>query len=147
MTTSWKEEAAKLRGANPKHVLFLCVANSARSQLAEGIARSLAPHDVKISSAGSVPTKIRAEAVAVLNEIGIDATTQSSKGLDQIDSDSVDAVITLCAEEVCPIFPHPVLKIHWGLPDPAAKIEFEGERLQAFRDVRDELLDRLKFIF
>lgn len=147
MTSSWKEEAAKLKAANPRHILFLCVANSARSQMAEGLARSLAPRDVRISSAGSVPTKIRPEAVTVLNDIGIDASAQFSKGLDQIDSDTVDTVITLCAEEVCPIFPHPVMKLHWGLPDPAAVVASEVERLQAFRDVRDELLERLRLIF
>lgn len=147
MTSSWKEEAAKLKAANPRHILFLCVANSARSQMAEGLARSLAPRDVRISSAGSVPTKIRPEAVTVLNDIGIDASAQFSKGLDQIDSDTVDTVITLCAEEVCPIFPHPVMKLHWGLSDPAAVVASEVERLQAFRDVRDELLERLRLIF
>lgn len=115
--------------------------------MAEGLARSLAPRDVRISSAGSVPTKIRPEAVTVLNDIGIDASAQFSKGLDQIDSDTVDTVITLCAEEVCPIFPHPVMKLHWGLSDPAAVVASEVERLQAFRDVRDELLERLRLIF
>lgn len=147
MTSSRKVEAAKLRAAIPKHILFLCVANSTRSQMAEGIARSFARGGVRISSAGSVPTKVRPEAIAVLNEIGIDATAQFSKGLDQIDVQSVDAVITLCAEEVCPIFPFPVIKIHWGLPDPASVVASEVERLQAFRDERDELLDRLKHIF
>ncbi len=147
MNETWAEEAAQLKAAHPKHVLFLCVANSARSQLAEGIARSLAPAEVKISSAGSLPTKIRPEVVQVSKEIGIDATKQYSKGLDQIDVDSIDAVITLCAEEVCPIFPRPVTKLHWGLPDPASAPGSDSGRLQAFRDVRDELLRRLKAVF
>lgn len=147
MSERWMEEAAGLKAARPKHILFLCVANSARSQMADGIARSLAPSDVRVSSAGSVPTKIRPEAVQVLNEIGIDASSQYSKGLDAIDAQSVDAVITLCAEEVCPVFPGKVSKLHWGLPDPAAVTGSEHERLQAFRDVRDELLRRMRQVF
>ena len=84
-----------------------CVANSARSQMAEGIARSLAPTDVKISSAGSAPSKVNSLAVRVLAEIGIDATGQRSKSVNDIPPDDVDAVITLCAEEVCPSRPAP----------------------------------------
>jgi arsenate reductase len=141
----WRDEARALREARPRHVLFLCVANSARSQLAEGVARRLAPLDVRISSAGSEPTSIRPEAVVVLAEIGIDAGEQFSKAIADIDADSVDAVVTLCAEEVCPIFPRPVLKIHWGLPDPAAVVG--SDRLDAFRRVRDELVLRLGEVF
>lgn len=144
---SWHDDVALLRSARPKHVLFLCVANSARSQIAEGIARSLAPKDIRISSAGSVPTQVRPEAVAVLKEIGVDISAQFSKGLDAIDADTVDAVITLCAEEVCPIFPRKVLKLHWGLPDPASAGGSAEKRLQAFRGVRDELLRSLKVVF
>lgn len=141
----WRDEARALREARPRHVLFLCVANSARSQLAEGVARRLAPPDVRISSAGSEPTSIRPEAVEALIEIGIDATAQFSKSVDDIDAGSVDAVVTLCAEEVCPVFPRPVIKIHWGLPDPAAVVG--PDRLDAFRRVRDELLLRLGAVF
>jgi arsenate reductase len=145
--TDWQAQAALLRNSPPKHLLFLCVANSARSQLAEGIAKSLAPQSIRISSAGSRPTQIRPEVLTVLQEIGIDGSRQQSKGLADVDGASVDAVITLCADEVCPVFPHPVRKLHWALPDPAARGGTEAERLQAFRDVRDELLHRLQRIF
>jgi len=109
MTTAeaWEAEAAELRTLRPRHFLFLCVANSARSQMAEGIARSLAPTDVKISSAGSAPSKVNPLAVRVLAEIGIDATGQHSKSVNDIPPDDVDAVITLCAEESCPSRPAP----------------------------------------
>jgi protein-tyrosine-phosphatase len=143
----WRTEAAELRSMQPRHILFLCVANSARSQLAEGIARSLAPPGVKISSAGSSPASIRPQAIRVLNEIGIDISGHRSKGLDSIDAGSVDAVITLCAEEVCPVFLGKAHRLHWGLPDPAAAIGNEETRLNAFRSVRDELLRRLKILF
>lgn len=143
---SWRQEADTLREAAPRHVLFLCVANSARSQMAEGIARSLAPEGVKISSAGSVPTSIRPEAVQVLGEMGVDASAQHSKGMEDVER-PVDAVVTLCAEEVCPAWLGPALRVHWGLPDPAA-VEGPGDaRLQAFRDVRDELRRRLAVVF
>ena len=88
----------------PKGILFLCVANSARSQMAEGIARSLAPPGVKIWSAGSRPTKVRPEAIEVLKEIGIDISEHRSKAVAEIPADDVDTVITLCAEEECPVF-------------------------------------------
>jgi protein-tyrosine-phosphatase len=137
----WLVEAAVLRALRPRHLLMLCVANSARSQLAEGIARSMAGPGVTIASAGSDPTSIRPEAVTALQELGIDPSGQESAGMDSIDLDRVDAVITLCAEEVCPIFPAPVPELHWGLPDPA---EVEGPgRLDAFRSARDELVRRL----
>lgn len=142
----WMPEAQRLRAAAPRHVLFLCVANSARSQMAHGIARSLAPADVKVSSAGSEPTSVRPQAIAVLAEIGVDIAHHRSRGMDEVER-PVDAVVTLCAEEVCPAWLGPALRLHWGLPDPAAVEGTEDEKLQAFRDVRDELLRRLSVVF
>jgi len=145
-TEPWEAEAIRLREAAPGHVLFLCVANSARSQMAEGIARSLAPERVKVSSAGSEPTSVRPQAVAVLAEIGIDILGQRSKGVDDVER-PVDAVITLCAEEVCPVWLGDAIRLHWGLPDPAAVSGSEEQKLQAFRTVRDELRRRLRVLF
>ena len=115
--------------------------------MAEGIARSLAPQGVKVSSAGSSPASVRPQAIEVLKEIGIDISGHRSKGLDSIDAGSVDAVITLCAEEVCPVFLGKAHRVHWGLPDPAGVTGTEETRLNAFRTVRDELLRRLKVLF
>ncbi len=115
--------------------------------MAEGIARSLAHRGVKISSAGSSPTSLHPLAIQVLREIGIDISGHQSKGLDSIDAGSVDAVITLCAEEVCPVFLGNARRIHWGLPDPAAVAGTEEKRLDAFRSVRDELRRRLTILF
>jgi arsenate reductase len=142
----WLTEAVVLRGLAPRHVLFLCVANSARSQLAEGIARTLAPESVKISSAGSVPTSVRPLAVEALREIGVDASTQRSKGIDEVER-PVDAVITLCAEEVCPVWLERAWRLHWGLPDPAGVEGSRERRMEAFRRVRDELRGRLGVLF
>ena len=119
MPPEWLVEAAVLRALSPRGVLFLCVANSARSQLAEGIARSLAPAGVTVWSAGSQPTRVRPEAIAALAEIGIDISEHRSKSVSEIPADKVDTVITLCGEEECPVFLGRARRLHWGLPDPA----------------------------
>ncbi len=144
---AWEREAEQLRAARPRHILFLCVANSARSQMAEGIARALAPASVKISSAGSQPSRLNPLAVQALAEIGIDISRQHSKSVREIPPHDVDAVVTLCAEEVCPVFLGKALRVHWGLPDPASAAGDEHARLEAFRGVRDELLRRLGKVF
>jgi arsenate reductase len=146
-TAAWRDEAEQLRRLAPRHVLFLCVANSARSQMAEGIARALAPAGVTVSSAGSQPSRVNPLAIRALDEIGIDIRSHASKRVDTISPAGVDAVITLCAEEVCPVFLGKAHRVHWGLPDPAGAGATEEERLQAFRDVRDELRRRLAAVF
>jgi arsenate reductase len=147
VSQGWEQEARQLRALRPRHLLFLCVANSARSQMAEGIARALAPPSVRISSAGSQPSRLNPLAVKALAEIGIDIAGHSSKSVNDIPPDDVDAVVTLCAEEVCPVFLGRALRLHWGLPDPASAGASEAERLQAFRDTRDELRRRLARVF
>jgi arsenate reductase len=147
VTATWREEAERLRAARPRHVLFLCVANSARSQMAEGIARVIAPASVKISSAGSRPSRLNPFAVKAMAEVGIDISGHASKSVDDIPPDDVDAVITLCAEEVCPAWLGNATRLHWGLPDPAQAGTSDAERLQAFREVRDELRSRLAVVF
>lgn len=143
---AWALEAALLRALEPAHVLFLCVANSARSQIGEGLGRALAPAGVKISSAGSQPSFVRPQAIQVLAEVGIDATTHESNGVDDVER-PVDAVITLCAEEVCPVWLEESHRLHWGLPDPAGASDDPEEELEAFRSVRDELQRRLRVLF
>jgi len=145
--SGWQADAEALRRRPPRGLLFLCVANSARSQLAEGIARALAPEGVQIWSAGSSPTQVRPEAVAVLREIGIEIASQRSKHVSEIPAGRVDTVITLCSEEECPVFLGQATRIHWGLEDPAAVAGNEQERLDAFRKVRDELHRRLAVVF
>lgn len=144
---TWALDADRIRDARPRHLLFLCVANSARSQMAEGLARALAPASVKLSSAGSAPSRLNPLAVKALAEVGIDISAHASKSVDDLPAGDVDVVITLCAEEVCPVFLGQALRVHWGLPDPAHAGTTEAERLQAFRDVRDELRRRLARVF
>ena len=147
MAQDWNAEAERIRAAKPRHLLFLCVANSARSQMAEGIARSLAPPGVKVSSAGSAPSRLNPLAVRALAELGIDISGQRSKSVDEIPPEGIDVVVTLCAEEVCPVFLGKALRVHWGLPDPAAATGSDDQKLQAFRDVRDQLRRRLAVVF
>jgi arsenate reductase len=125
-------------------ILFLCVANSARSQMAEGLARSLVGDRVPVQSAGSSPSRLNPLAVRALAEIGVDIAAQRSKSVDEVDRAAVDTVITLCAEEVCPVYLGHVRRLHWGLPDPAGHDEPEEASLERFRFVRDELRRRLE---
>jgi arsenate reductase len=127
-------------------VLFLCVANSARSQMAEGLARQRFDARVRVQSAGSRPTRVNPFAVRALEEVGIDPSGQRSKSVDEIDPDSVDLVVTLCAEEVCPAFLGKARRLHWPLPDPDRKDEplSDAERLEHFRATRDEIRRRLE---
>jgi arsenate reductase (thioredoxin) len=143
----WVAEANALRARAPRGVLFLCVANSARSQMAEGIARTLAPPGVTVWSAGSRPTRVRPEAIAALAEIGIDISHHRSKAVSEIPAAEVDTVITLCGEEECPVFLGTAWRLHWGLPDPASVIGSEEDRAAAFRRTRDELEQRLAVVF
>jgi protein-tyrosine-phosphatase/N-acetylglutamate synthase-like GNAT family acetyltransferase len=147
VSMGWEQEAALLRASPPRHLLFLCVANSARSQMAEGIARALAPASVRISSAGSQPSVLNPLAVQALEEIGIDISGHRSKGVGEVPPGDVDTAITLCAEEVCPVWLGKATRIHWGLPDPAKAGSTDVERLQAFREARDELKRRLSAAF
>jgi arsenate reductase (thioredoxin) len=144
---SWQAEAEELRRLAPKHLLFLCVANSARSQMAEGVARALAPAGVTVSSAGSRPSRVNPLAIRALDEIGIDLRGHWSKSVDTIPPEGVEVVITLCAEEECPVFLGKARRLHWGLPDPGGAGLGEEQQLQSFRDVRDELRRRLAVVF
>ena len=132
----------------PRHLLFLCVANSARSQMAEGLARALLADRVPpipVISAGSAPSRVNPYAIEVMRELGIDLTTHHSKAVDTIDPATVGTVITLCAEEVCPVFLGQARRLHWPIPDPAsADPSISREAMLArFRTARDTLQARL----
>ena len=124
-------------------LLFLCVANSSRSQMAEGLARARFGGRVRVASAGSSPAGVNPFAIAALDELGIDISGHDSKSVDTIDPASVDLVVTLCAEEVCPAFLGKARRLHWPLPDPAGAAGSDAERLAGFRAVRDEIARRL----
>jgi arsenate reductase (thioredoxin) len=129
-----------------KKILFLCVANSARSQMAEGLARDLFGSDAEVMSAGSQPSRVNPLAIEAMDELGIDIRSHHSKSVATLDAGAFDLVITLCADEVCPVLPGTVQRLHWPIPDPAA-VDATVDRaaaLQAFRAARDELRARLQ---
>lgn len=126
-------------------VLFLCVANSARSQMAEALARHDAGDRWIARSAGSAPTRVNPLAVAALTELGVSVEGLRSKAVTEIDPASVDLVVTLCAEEECPVFLGDAPRLDWAMPDPDRKHEAltEAERLHHFRVARDRIRARL----
>jgi len=131
---------------NDKTILFLCVANSARSQMAEGLARKLFGSRIAVQSAGSEPSKVNPYAIEVMREVGVDLTTHHSKSVQTIDPATVGTVITLCAEEVCPVFLGKARRLHWPIQDPASKDSSipRDEMLTRFRTARDQIQARLE---
>lgn len=124
-------------------LLFLCVANSARSQMAEALARDLFGARARVQSAGSRPSSVNPLALEALGELGVDTSGLRSKAVASIDPATVDTVITLCAEEVCPVFLHTATRLHWPFLDPATPGIDRTEGLARFREVRDGLRARL----
>jgi len=129
-----------------EHILFLCVANSARSQMAEGLARALFGDAVRVESAGSAPSRVNPYAVRAMSELGIDLGPHRSKSVNTVDPTGVDLVITLCAEEECPVFLGDAERRSWAMPDPDRKDEAleDAERLHHFRVARDAIQARLQ---
>lgn len=138
-----------LRVVEMKMILFLCTGNSCRSQMAEGFARSVAPQDLRIYSAGTEPKKVHPLAIQVMREAGIDISNQRSKGLEAIPLDKIDSVVTLCGEaaESCPTLPRITERLHWPVPDPALAQGDEETVLKTFRAVRDEIRRRVEGLF
>lgn len=131
---------------DPKCILFLCVANSARSQMAEGLARMLFGSRVPVQSAGSEPSHVNPYAIEVMRELGVDLTTHRSKSVQTIEPEAVGTVTTLCAEEVCPVFLGNARRLHWPIPDPASKDPSipREEMLERFRTARDTIRGMLE---
>lgn len=129
-----------------RHLLFLCVANSARSQMAEGLARHIFGDRVTVQSAGSKPSRVNPYAIRAMAERGISLAGHASESVHDVDPEPVDLVITLCAEEVCPLFLGRAERLHWPMPDPDRKHEdlSDDERLHHFRVTRDAIEARLK---
>ncbi len=129
-----------------RSILFLCVANSARSQMAEGLGRMIFESRVPVQSAGSEPSRVNPYAIEVMRELGVDLTTHYSKSVQTIDPATVGTVITLCAEEVCPIFLGQAQRLHWPIPDPASNDPAitREEMLERFRAARDAIREKLE---
>ena len=132
--------------SKPK-VLFLCTGNTARSQMAEGFLRAMAPERFEAFSAGLEAGGVNPLAVQVMAERGMDISSQRSKPLtDFLGQVHFGYLVTVCdrAERECPIFPGMGQRLHWSFPDPAAAEGTEEERLEVFREVRDAIEARLR---
>jgi len=132
--------------AENKKILFLCTGNSARSQMAEGLMRSLGEWNWKVRSAGIFPSYVHPLAIRAMDEIGIDISGQMSKSMDQFLNEEFDYVITLCdhAAMACPVFPGRGKRIDWSFEDPASAIGTIEERFVVFRRVRDEIKAKIE---
>ena len=130
------------------NILFLCVANSARSQMAEGLAKSMFGKEHNIQSAGSIPSgEVHPNAVIAMDDIGIDIRDQYSKSTDDLDKDFIDNLdyaITLCAEEVCPVINSNAKKLHWLNADPDNKNYSELELKNSFKIARENIFKLIK---
>ncbi|HVR42647.1 MAG TPA: arsenate reductase ArsC [Thermoanaerobaculia bacterium] len=135
-----------MKNEGRKRVLFLCTHNSARSQMAEGLLRSMAGERFEVASAGTERTRVHPLAVEAMREIGIDIGGHTSKTLDAFRGERFDYVITVCdrANESCPLFPGDTERIHWSFDDPSAASGSDQERLAVFRTVRDAIRQRLR---
>ena len=130
------------------NILFLCVGNSARSQIAEGLAKDMLPNSFDIRSAGSMPAKnIHKHAILVMSNVGIDISKNSTKSIESINKkfiNSLDYVITLCAEEVCPIIPETTKILHWPNEDPDNDSYNDRQNEVIFRKTRENIFKLLK---
>lgn len=133
------------------NILFLCVANSARSQMAEGLAKSMLGTEHNIQSAGSIPSgEVHPNAVKAMDNIGIDIRNQYSKSTEDLDEEfisNLDYAITLCAEEVCPVLPSDAQNLHWLNEDPANATYSEKQIESSFSKTRDNLYKLIKKFF
>ena len=130
-------------------ILVLCTGNSARSQMGEGLFRHEGDGAVEVVSAGTKPSHVRPEAVAVMGEIGIDISGQRSKSVDEFAGQKFDVIVTVCenARDACPVFPGAAERVHWSFEDPAAAQGSDAERLATFRNVRDQIQTRVKSFY
>lgn len=127
-------------------LLFLCVANSARSQMAEGLARHLLGPGAEVMSAGSAPAKPNPYAIEAMADRGIDITSHTSKSFASLDAAAFNYVITLCAEEICPWLPGKTQRLHWPIDDPASADPAltPGDFRRRFAAARDEIETRIR---
>lgn len=127
-------------------LLVLCTGNSARSQMAEGLFRQAVGDRFEVFSAGTKPSLVRPEAIAVMAELGIDISRHRSKSVDEFLGQEFRYVVTVCdnARESCPVFPDQTERVHWSFEDPAAVTGSQADREAAFRSVRDQIAVKVR---
>ena len=126
-------------------VLFLCTGNSCRSQMAEGLLRAECGDRFEVFSAGTRPVPVNPRAIKVMAEAGLDISDHRSQKLDEFADQKIDLVISVCdaASAICPNFPGS-RRLHWSLPDPAKVSGSDGEIMEEFRRVRDDIRHRIR---
>ncbi len=129
-----------------KKVMFLCTANSCRSQMAEGFAKEFGKGIIEVYSAGIFAAGVHRRAAAVMKELGIDITRQKSKEIDPYLLLKMDILVTLCshAEEYCPKLPPEINRIHWPIKDPVGTAGTEEEVMKDFRRAREEIKEKVR---
>ncbi|MFQ6615358.1 MAG: arsenate reductase ArsC [Fidelibacterota bacterium] len=129
-----------------KKVLFLCTGNSCRSQMAEGLLRHLAGDRFQVFSAGTHPTRIHPMTIRIMKEWGIDVSNHTANHVDEYLDHDIDIVITVCdnAEEICPVFPGAVKRIHWGIPDPFSGWSEDDRFMERYRTTRNLIRERIE---
>lgn len=128
-----------------KKVIFICTGNSCRSQMAEGLLKDMAGDRFDVFSAGTHPSRVHPNAMAVMDEIGIDISGHTSDGIEQYLDQGMNTVITVCdhANQSCPTFPGDVERIHWSIQDPFAGWNLDFNQLNNFRKTREDLRERI----
>lgn len=129
-----------------QRVLFVCIHNSARSQMAEGMLRAWAGDRFEVASGGTETSRVRPEAITAMSELGIDISGHASKTIERYVGQPWDWLIPVCEEacEACPYVPGAKAVLRWSFDDPSAASGTEEERLAVFRRVRDELATRIR---
>ncbi len=128
-----------------KRLMFLCTANSCRSQMAEGFAKEFGKGLIEVYSAGLFAAGVHKRAIAVMKEIGIDISRQKSKTINEDLLKQMDIIVTLCgnAEEACPWTPPHIKRIHWPIKDPVGTIGTQEEIMNEFRRARDQIKEKI----
>ena len=128
-----------------KKILFICTGNTCRSQIAEGLLRSMSPEHYEVFSAGSQPSEVHPMSIVVMQEIGIDISNHTSDPISNYLNKKIDTVITVCdnAKQICPNFPGKVEKIHWNIEDPFRGWSLDSKDLDNFRKIREEIRERI----
>ena len=132
-----------------KNIIFICTGNACRSQIAHGLLESMAGDKFEVFSAGSHPSQVHPMSTKIMEEIGIDISYHTSDHIDDYLKTGIEIVITVCdnANEICPIFPGTVERIHWSIDDPFEGWEFDDSQIQSLRDTREEIKQRIiKFL-
>ena len=127
-------------------IIFICTGNACRSQIAEGLMRSLADDKFEVYSAGAYPTKVHPAAIKAMSEVGVDISFHTSDPISLFINESMDIVVTVCdnANKVCPVFPGKVERIQWSIEDPFKGWTLESDDLVNFRKTREDLTKRIK---